>query len=315
MNSKQLVPILGAVVVAGLGIGLAFWINGGSQRVITLQSEEVSENVIPPFPEPNGYEILLKVAQQISEPKAGDVASMSRGELESYLSDTSDTFTLIEEVFAFDSRVNLDGETEFSPKTEQDLAALERLGKRLLAEARLAEDKVQIRDAMDYYLVMVRLGTYSARGGIPKHWGQGAALEQAGVEGLKGLLRRLNRENLARARKEMTTILGERPDGEGLLKWASLLDQTIHAEHRADLTGNEIERITEEREAALRTSLQQLRAMRLLLLRLCVRAYEFDQGALPETLSDLVPDYLEAIPGNPLGVEPFGLADLGNPEA
>ena len=315
MNSKQLVPILGAVVVASLGIGLAFLISGGFQRVVTVPPEEATETVIPPFPEPNGYEILLKVARQISEPKSDDVISMSRGELESYLADTSDTFTLIEEIFVYDSRVNLDGETEFSPRTEQDLAALERLGKRLLAEARLAEDKVQIRDSLDYYLVLVRLGTYAARGGIPQHWRQGAALEQAGVAGLRGLLRRLNRENLDRARKEMTTILGGRPDGEALLKWGALLDSTLHAEYRASLPGDELERVTKEREAALYTSLEQLGAMRVLLLQLCVRAYEFEQGKTPESVHELVPKYLEAIPENPLGDEPFSLADLVTLEA
>ena len=45
--------------------------------------------------------------------------------------------------------------------------------------------------------------------------------------------------------------------------------------------------------------------LRMLIIKLALRAYELDHGALPQSLSQLVPDYLPTVPIDPFSDKPF----------
>ena len=63
-------------------------------------------------------------------------------------------------------------------------------------------------------------------------------------------------------------------------------------------------------EMAIESAGKQLARLRILLLRLAIRSFEFQNGKQPETLSLLTPEYLPQIPSDPSTGDAFSLDDL-----
>jgi hypothetical protein len=78
--------------------------------------------------------------------------------------------------------------------------------------------------------------------------------------------------------------------------WSRRTVPGVHYRFQAMMMANSLKKVFDK--AGQKFAAQQLKT-RQLIVQLAARAYELDKGKLPANLSDLVPDYLKAVPQDP----------------
>jgi hypothetical protein len=78
--------------------------------------------------------------------------------------------------------------------------------------------------------------------------------------------------------------------------WSRRTFPGLHYRFQAMMMANSLKKVFDM--AAQKFAAQQLKT-RQLIVQLAARVYELDKGKLPANLSDLVPDYLKAVPQDP----------------
>ena len=79
--------------------------------------------------------------------------------------------------------------------------------------------------------------------------------------------------------------------------WSRRTFPGLHYRFQAMMMANSLKKVFDK--AGQKFAAQQLKTQQLI-AQLAARAYELDKGKPPATLSDLVPDYLKAVPQDPL---------------
>lgn len=309
MKTEKIVAIISGLAVLAVVVKLVLDQKEKPESVAGSEEPVVEVVELPPLPSPNAYGILLQAADNTTKLVA-EVESMSRGALEAYLAPQEDALKIVRSASEYDSRVILDGEAEFSEGHREEIDALGRLAKVYLAQALLAESKVQINDALEAYLEIIRIGTVVARGGIASNLNGGVVIDELGCQGIESLIRRLSKKSIRLAIEEIGKISAHRYNEAELLEWGLLLDQTIHKARLAALDEDQLGERQKIRKQAIEASAGQLLRMRVLQLRLALRSYEFKTGKEPESLSLLAPDHISAIPKNPTTGDLLTRADL-----
>ena len=78
--------------------------------------------------------------------------------------------------------------------------------------------------------------------------------------------------------------------------WSRRTFPGLHYRFQAMMMANSLKKVFDK--AGQKFAAQQLKT-RQLIVQLAARAYELDKDKLPANLSDLVPDYLKAVPQDP----------------
>src|SRR4029077_9002226 len=145
----------------------------------------------PPLPQPNGYDDFLKA----SGLTAGDFSNypvMTADELRPMVATNAEALRLVRIGLKRECRVPLTYSATNFQAHIPDLAGIKRLAQLLAAEGRLAELKQRPADAAESYLLTIRLGQASSRGGLMIHCLVGIAVQAIGANPAEKLLPKLD---------------------------------------------------------------------------------------------------------------------------
>ncbi|MFZ1071980.1 MAG: hypothetical protein WAO21_00955 [Verrucomicrobiia bacterium] len=255
---------------------------------------------IAPPPNPNGYEDLVK-AGEMADKNTGDYYEMKLEELRALVAKNSDALQAARTSLQEDCAVPIQSSESYMSRHLTELADYKRLAQAFVAEGRLAEMENRPGDAAKSFLDEIRLGNKSDHGGILIDELVSTAIEAMGVANLQKLVDQLDAKSCREAAATLETL-----DAQGQ-SWQQVLQQERDWSRRA-YPGVRYElvrlmsRISSNKaiqKAGEKFNNQQME-MRQLTVDLAARAYELEKGHPPASAADLVPDYLKAVPQDPV---------------
>ena len=254
---------------------------------------------VAPLPNPNGYEDLVNAGRAIKSMAGYD--QTNEQQLAELVATNAEALQLLPAGLSNQCRVPVQFSAVHVADHMNDLAGLHRLAQILAAEGRLAEIEGRPKDSAKCYLDAIHLGIECARGGVLIDQLVGTAIEALGVAGLQKLVDQLD----AKSCRDTAAAL-ETYDAQGQT-WQQVMQQERDWSRRTHPgVGNEFLRVMTRRSlnkvyktGQEKFEKQQSKA-RHLTIDLAARAYKLDRGKPPASANDLVPDYLEAIPQDPV---------------
>jgi hypothetical protein len=252
-----------------------------------------------PLPHPNGYEDLVKAGHMLAN-DTGDFNETNAAQVRKMVSANAAAVALAREALSNQCRVPVQFSESFNSNHVGDLAPLKLLAWSFIAEGRLAEMENRPADAAKSYLDAIHLANESVRGGLLIDGLVGIAIEAIGMSHLQKLLPHLNANSSRDAATALETLDSQRQT------WDEVMQQENSWSH-ASFRGWRYELMRwKDRKSmtAMFTKIRQkfyaqAQRTRQLTLDLAARAYELDKGHPPANLTDLVPDYLKAVPQDP----------------
>jgi hypothetical protein len=249
---------------------------------------------LPPIqtlPNPNGYDDFVKAGGMLAD-NVQHYEEMDKQELRVLVATNSMALQLARTGLQRDCRVTLDYPA---------IGSLKELAQAFAAEGRLAEIENRTNDAINSYLDLVRMSVESARGGVIINALVEVAFEKMGTSYLQKLANSLD----AKSCREIAASL-EVSDSQKE-SWGTISQQEHNWTHRAYTSFRDrldelimFNSIRKTNQGAEQVFKKQEAKTRQLMIDLAARAYELDKGKPPANLADLVPDYLKAVPQNPL---------------
>lgn len=255
---------------------------------------------IAPLPNPNGYADLVKAGQMVTNDTSDD-ESVDIGDLQRKVDNNSNALQLARSSLTQPCRVPLEFTQDFMSKHLNDLSSLKQLALALQSEGILAGRQNRFEDSARDYLDIFQLGNDVGRGGVLMDQLVGTALEAIAVSHLQKIADQLNRTAC-----RDTTVALQHLDAQRS-SWQQVVQQEDAWSRRA-FPGirNEVARIMTRRtlQASLQNARDKFNAQaektRQLTIALAARTYELEKGHHPASVADLVPEYLEAIPTDPV---------------
>jgi hypothetical protein len=255
---------------------------------------------IAPLPNPNGYDDFVKAVQMLPT-EIPDYDEINQDELRAAASVNAGALSLVRSGLSNECRVPIQFSKTYMSNHLNDLAGLKRLAQAFTAEGKLAEMENRPNDAAKSYIDTIHFGNESARGGVLIDELVGIAIEAIGRSSLTNLVDRLGAKSCRETAATLETLDAQRQT------WDEVMQQENNWSRR-NFPGMKYEyvRLIEHKSlravqaAAERKFKQQQIRTRQLMVDLAARAYELDKGKPPASLADLVPDYLQAIPQDPL---------------
>jgi hypothetical protein len=180
------------------------------------------------------------------------------------------------------------------------LANFKRLAQAFAAEGRLAEMENRPGDAAKSYLDTIRLGNKSGRGGVLIDHLVSIAIEAMGTAGLQKLVDQLDAKTSCEAAATLETLDAQRQTWKEVMQqertWSRRTYPGIRYRMAELVMSSSLKKALQKGEQRINKG--QIMKRRLL-VDLAARAYELDKGRRPANLTDLVPDYLKAVPEDP----------------
>ena len=246
---------------------------------------------VAPLPNPNGYDDLVKAGDMVAD-NVHTYEEMDKQELRALVATNSMALQLARMGLQRDCRVTLDYPA---------IGSLKELAQAFEAEGRLAEIENHSNNAINSYLDLVRLSVESARGGVIINALVELAIEEMGTSNLQKLHNSLD----AKSCREIAASL-EISDSQRE-SWETISQQEHNWTRRA-YTGfrdrldelimfNSIRKTNQKAEQLFK---KQEGETRQLIIAFAARAYELDKGHPPASAADLVPEYLKAVPQDPI---------------
>ena len=284
------------VVAVAVGALLA----GGTAVVISDIAAPLPR--IKALPNPNGYDFLVKAGAMISNNNTLNFNSASREQLRVMTAANAEALALARAGLSNECRVPLQySQAYIENHMAFDLVGMKKLGQAFITEGKLAELENRTNDAVKSYLDTVHLANESARGGVVIDLLVGTAIEANGTSHLTNLVSSLDSKTCRETATALESLDMQRQS------WNEVMQQE-HDWSRRTFTGIRyaIMRKLGSKSmdftyaAAKQKNEKQPKIMRQLIIQFAARAYRLDQGHQPETLDDLVPDYLKTVPLDPI---------------
>lgn len=254
---------------------------------------------LAPLPNPNGYEELVKAGEMIRG-AVSDYDRASPEQLREIVSTNAEALALARSALSNQCGVPLQFTQSYLKNHIQDLIAFRGLAQALVGEGKLAEQEHRFSDAVNSYLDAIRLGNQASQGGILVDEMLGVAISSLGETQLEGMVTNLDAPACRETARTLEALAAGRQTWAATMqqeeawarrvfgwRWAWLL--WIHRSSRQ----NNLERAKDTLNG------DDQREGRLL-IDLAARAYELDKGHPPASAADLVPDYLKAVPQDPV---------------
>jgi hypothetical protein len=243
---------------------------------------------------------LVKAGQMIAD-NSTDYSEMDPQQLEGFVATNAAALQVGRAGLSNSCRVPLEFSETYMSSHLNQLAAIKRLALGLAAEGRLAEMAGHPNDAAKSYLDAMRLGNEAARGGVMIDQLVGTASEAIGSAGLQHLAGQLDASTCRQTAAALENLDSHRQS------WSEVMQQENDWSHRT-FPGlrNELVRlmsrkmlIPAEQRAGTKFENRVLKE-RQLTVDLAARAYQLEKGKPPAGAADLVPDYLKAVPLDPV---------------
>jgi hypothetical protein len=292
-------------IAVGLGVAGVLLVGGAAGVYVLTRPMALDE---PPLPVPNGYDDLLEAAKLIRGP-VPDLQKASPEELRAFVERNADVLERARIGLERDSRVPLVESPQYINAAGNRSQAMRNLARLLIAEGRVIEAAGEPPSkAAASYADSVRLGAKISPGGLLTEVLTGYACEALGVRPLRRLVPELSKQDCQKLLQALEPIESSRESRDALARreWA-LFQNTASVGMRVSTSLSPAvrqlaEKSYDQADAARRKADARLRLLRT---RLALRMYQLDHGSHPERLSQLVPDYLAAVPLDPFSGEPL----------
>jgi hypothetical protein len=251
-------------------------------------------------PNPNGYDDLVKASQMlVANGDNSDATNLEQ--LREWVPKNAGALAVARAGLSNQCRAPIQYTESYISNHLDDLAGLKRLARAFAAEGRLAETENRTNDAIKAYLDTIHFANESARGGVLIDTLVGIAIESIGTSHLTNLVGHLD----AKSCRE-TAIALEAFDSQRQ-PWSEVMQQENAWSHAAFRGWRyELARLEERNtlKAVFAGTKQkfdaQVQRTRQLMIDLAARAYELDKDHPPASAADLVPEYLKAVPQDPV---------------
>jgi hypothetical protein len=259
-----------------------------------------------PLPNPNGYDDFVKAGQMVKgNPSTND--TMSKEELAGLIATNAETLKLVRLGLSRECREPVEYSESYATKLLPELANFKQLVFLFCAEGRLAEMDGRTNDAAGIYLEGIRYGAELGRGGVLMSELVSLACENAAMSRLQRLADWVNAVKCREITGGLQTIdIKEEPIADMLEHeklWSKRtfgirgqLESLLMYKQQAAMTARVVAKI----------QATQLRR-RQLILEFAARAYELEKGKPPQSVADLVPEYLKVVPKDPVTGKELGL--------
>ncbi len=255
---------------------------------------------VPPLPNPNGYGDLVK-AGELAITNSWNYEAMNQPQLRITVLADGEALSLARDGLGKECRVPLQFTASYPDQHLSELAGFKRLAQAFMAEGRFAGLRGRQGDAARSYLDTIHLGNQTARGGTIIDALVGLAIENMGVTGLQNVSSRLDTTTCRATAAALETLDSQRQPWDAVMRqecnWSRRAFPGARYEIVRLMTRNSLNKAYQSAEQKFD---KQEGKTRQLMVDLASRAYELDKGHLPANLADLVPDYLKAVPQDPL---------------
>jgi hypothetical protein len=259
-----------------------------------------------PLPNPNGYDDFVKAGEMVKG-NVVDYDKMGKEELAALVATNAEALKLLRLGLSRECREPTDFSQDYIDKRVPEFTSFKQLVVLVCAEGRLAELDGHTNDAVDDYLDGIRFGVEFSRGGLLIAKLVGIACENIAMSSLQSLIKSLDADKCRDVAQALQTIdAREEPITE------TLQNEKLWVRKTYGLRG-QIENLVMRSEAekprviaAAKSHRTQLKR-RQTMLEFAARAYELEKGKPPKSAADLVPDYLKAVPNDPVTGKDLGL--------
>lgn len=261
---------------------------------------ETSWLAYPPPLADNGYVDLLSAAEKVFNATV-DVDTLSGDELRDYLTEHEAALQLARRALARPCQAVLYVRMD-DARLLAECARLRKLSRAFAAQGRIALQEGQVEDAVESYLDAIELGAAIANGGVLWHNGNGLDFEQSGIEGLQKLVCSLDEGACRNLVERLAEIDSRREPLENCLArehlyyacehpWAHRFNAFFRVAYPSQPFGDDRWSVGWDREKRAR--------LLLLIAHLALRRYWLARRKYPDSLEELVPRYLAAVPSDP----------------
>jgi len=286
-------------ILAGLAVLVALAV------LITLIRPDPAPSI--PIPSPNGYDDFVAVADLlVSESSPEKTASLEKMRIR--VSQNAEALNQARLGLTRQSRIPLEYSKEYMSGHLPQLAKFKALAQAFAAEGKLAELENRPSEALRSYLDGVRFAHESLRGGVLIDSLVAMACEAICLKPVAGLMKSLNGKQCQEAAQALGAIdersesweavsTQERTWSRRVYGWKGRLALVLQSLNpRAGLRAG---------MARAEQRLHQNQAQRRSVTTdLAVRAFELAKGRKPETLNELVPEYLKTVPVDSVQAKP-----------
>ena len=254
---------------------------------------------IAPLPNPNGYDDLVKAGRAIKSMAGYD--QTNEQQLAELVATNAEALRLLQADLSNQCQVPLQFSENYMANHLNDLAGFKRLSQVLAAEGRLAEMEGRPKDSARSYLDAIHLGTECARGGVVIDQLVGTAIEAIGVAGLQQLVEQLGAKSCRESAATLETLDTQSQSWDEVMQqergWSRRTYPGMRNELVRVMTRSSLNKAFQKGEEKF---YKRQTKMRQLAVALAARAYELDKSKPPANINDLVPDYLKAVPQDPM---------------
>ena len=187
----------------------------------------------------------------------------------------------------------------YKPWPDEDIRALHQLTDALSARGELARRDDEIEKVLEGNLTLLRLAQVESKGeGVHYYYGVLSRYESDCYAGIWRCAMELPERRFLQLVKELCALEASREPWQAHLDRQRVIEQNAGWQRHvqsilAQWSGKDpyaSHAVEERRRVAM---------LRMLITKLALRAYEFDHGRLPDSLSQLVPQYLPDVPEDP----------------
>jgi hypothetical protein len=255
---------------------------------------------VPPLPNPNGYEDLVRAGKMIKG-EVWDYDKADLAKLREIVLTNASALALAQAGLSNPCAVTLPFSRNDMTNHLRDVIGLKNLAQALATEGELAKRENRFSDAVKSDLDLIHLGNASAHGGGLMDQMLGTAMESIGVDQLHELFGQLDAKSCRETAATLVMLDSQRQTWDEVMQqerdWSRRTFPGIRHELARVMTRDSLNKVYQS--AGQKFDAQQIKT-RQLIIDLAARAYELDKGHPPANLADLVPDYLKAIPQDPL---------------
>jgi hypothetical protein len=255
---------------------------------------------LAPLPNPNGYDDLVKAGKMLPD-VAGDYDKMNQEQLQKAVSAIATALSLARSGLSNQCRVPIQYSETYISNHLDDLAGLKRLARAFAAEGTLAEMNGRTNDAIHSFLDTVHLGNETLRGGVLIDGLVGIAIDAIGTSHIQTLVTNLDTRTCRETASALESLDAQHQTWNEVAQQESAWSHATFRGWRYDLLRLEAGKSA---KAAIASSKRKFEAQeqrtRQLVVDLAARAYELDKSHRPVSVAELVPEYLKAVPQDPV---------------
>jgi hypothetical protein len=252
-----------------------------------------------PMPNPNGYDDFAKAGKMLTG-SASDYSTMKQEELAALVATNVEALKQLRIGLSLPCRVPNDYSTNYFDRLSPQLPLQKQLALNLCAEGRLAEMRGRTNDAAQSYLDAVSFALHCSQGGLLISKLVGIACESLGRSGLQPLTGSLSSQECRKIAQTLEILDTEEPSAADTWEQENEFGKAIGGFRHSIAALILYKQLQETKSKFIKKFQNNQMGRRQVMLHFAARAYELEKGKPPTASADLVPDYLKAIPKDPV---------------